>query len=69
MSSLLDVVGQTGASLLGNPAILTRLMAFIVGILLALSNDSIRDRLRRILVLMWIKLKATAGMGVKVSYV
>lgn len=67
--NLTAIVNQLGASLVGNPVMLTRLLAFIMGLILMLSNQTIRLRLRKILAVAWVKLKATAGMGVKVSYI
>lgn len=48
-----------------NPLYLMRTLAFVVVLLLALSNKVVKDRVRR----MMNKVRATAGMGVKVSYI
>lgn len=53
----------------GNPIILMRILAFVVALLLLLSRRDIKDRVRRIMGSGWDKIRATAGMGVKVSYI
>jgi hypothetical protein len=63
------VIDQLSISLQVHPVVLMRLMAFILGLLLMLSSKAIRERLRRILSGSWGKVKATAGMGAKVSYI
>lgn len=69
MSRLRAAVDGLARSLNGNPALLTRLFVFIVGLLLMLGHRGIRQRVQRILAVSWGKLKATAGMGTKVSHV
>lgn len=69
MSNLVGVVEQMGASLKANPLLLMRLMAFILGVIIMFGNQRIRERITRILGTGWAKIKATAGMGVKVSYI
>ncbi|KJZ72194.1 hypothetical protein HIM_08459 [Hirsutella minnesotensis 3608] len=56
-------------SLNGNPALLTRLIVFIIGLLFIIGHRGIRQRMQRILGASWGKVKATAGMGTKVSYI
>jgi hypothetical protein len=52
-----------------NPMVLMRLVAFIASIVLLFSQKNMRERIQRILGNSWNKVKATAGMGVKVSYI
>lgn len=52
-----------------NPIFLLRLMAFVLGLIFMFSSRAIRERVKRIMAAAWGKVKATAGMGVKVSYV
>lgn len=52
-----------------NPFVLYRTIAFIITLLLMLSRRNIREKISRILGASWDKVKATAGMGVKVSYI
>ena len=56
-------------SLQTNPIILLRTLFFLIGLLLALSRQDVRYRIRRITALGWDKVKGTVGMGVKVSYI
>ncbi|KAK4157932.1 hypothetical protein C8A00DRAFT_11300 [Chaetomidium leptoderma] len=51
------------------PYVLLRMLAFVVGLLLLLSRKRIRERIAKILAASWGKVKATAGMGTKVSYI
>ncbi|KAJ5559007.1 peroxin-26 Pex26-Penicillium chrysogenum [Penicillium sp. DV-2018c] len=53
----------------GNPMSIVRTLLFVIGILTAMSQQGVRDRVRRITDSAWQKVKATAGMGVKVSYI
>lgn len=53
----------------GNPMSIVRTLLFVIGILMAMSRQGVRDRIRRVMDGAWQKVKATAGMGVKVSYI
>lgn len=53
----------------GNPMSIVRTLLFVIGILMAISRQGVRDRIRRVTDGAWQKVKATAGMGVKVSYI
>lgn len=53
----------------GNPMSIVRTLLFVIGILMAMSRQDVRDRVRRVTSGAWQKVKATAGMGVKVSYI
>ncbi|KAI1857013.1 uncharacterized protein JN550_013506 [Neoarthrinium moseri] len=69
LSNLRVVIEQLGASFKTNPMLLMRFVAFIVGLLVMFGNQRIRERITRVLGTGWNKVKATAGMGVKVSYI
>jgi len=69
ISRLGAMIDQLRASLNANPAFLFKFMAFIMGLLLMLGNAQLRERVKRILSVFWAKVKGTAGMGVKVSYI
>lgn len=69
IARLRSVIDQLGASFHSNPTLLVRLLAFITGLILMFGHKGIRERVRRILGASWSKIKATAGMGVKVSYI
>ncbi|KAH7162535.1 hypothetical protein B0J13DRAFT_669234 [Dactylonectria estremocensis] len=66
---LRNVIEQLGVSFNANPMLLVRLLAFIAGFILMLGHRGIRERVQRILGASWNKVKATAGMGVKVTYI
>lgn len=69
MEAVREVVLSMSRSLQTNPMILLRTLMFLVGLLLALSRRDVRDRIRRVTASGWGKVKATVGMGVKVSYI
>jgi hypothetical protein len=51
------------------PLLLMQMLAFVVGILVLLSRRDVKERVKRILEKSWTKVRQTAGMGVKVSYI
>lgn len=51
------------------PMILMQLLAFIVGLLVMFSRKDVKERVKRLLAQGWGKVRQTAGMGVKVSYI
>lgn len=63
------IIEQLGHALNTNPALLMRLLAFVMGLVLMLGNKAIRERVQRVLGASWAKVRATAGMGTKVSYI
>ncbi|KAL2263058.1 hypothetical protein VTK26DRAFT_8422 [Humicola hyalothermophila] len=69
LNNLRVLVDELAAAFQTNPYALYRLLAFIVGLLLLLSRKNTRERIARILGTSWAKVKATAGMGTKVSYI
>jgi hypothetical protein len=69
MNRLRIMVEQLSGSLRTNPVLLVRLVAFILGLILMFGTKNIRERLQRVFGSSWAKIKATAGMGVKVSYI
>lgn len=68
ITNLGKVIEQMGASLRSQPMLLIRLIAFIVSLIVVFSRKDLRERIRRIVGSGWNKVKQTAGMGVKVSY-
>jgi hypothetical protein len=44
-------------------------VAFVMGLLLLLSRKKVRERVAKVIGVAWAKVKATAGMGTKVSYI
>ncbi|KAG5990949.1 hypothetical protein E4U43_004156 [Claviceps pusilla] len=69
MGRLQTLFMELAASLNGNPALLMRFMAFLVGFLVMLGHRGLRQRVQQILGVSWNKILATAGMGTKVSYI
>ncbi|OTA91623.1 hypothetical protein M434DRAFT_397140 [Hypoxylon sp. CO27-5] len=69
LTNLRGVIEQMGATFKANPMLLMRLMVFIISLLVMLGKKGIRERLQRIIGAGWNKVKSTAGMGVKVSYI
>jgi hypothetical protein len=51
------------------PMLLMQMLAFVVGILVLLSRREVKERVKMILGKGWLKVRQTAGMGVKVSYI
>ncbi|KAJ5227430.1 uncharacterized protein N7469_007436 [Penicillium citrinum] len=56
-------------SISGNPMSILRTVLLLLGILMAMSRQDVRERIRRITGGAWQKVKGTVGMGVKVSYI
>ncbi|KAK2045644.1 peroxin 26 [Colletotrichum somersetense] len=69
LSRMRSVIDQLGASFKTNPMLLMRLVAFILGLVVMFGQKNVRERIQRVLGNGWNKVKATAGMGVKVSYI
>lgn len=69
LSRVRTLVEQLAMTLNANPAIVTRLLIFIVSFLVMLGHKGLRQRIQKILSASWGKVRATAGMGTKVSYI
>lgn len=52
-----------------NPTALLRFLLFVIAFLLAVSQRQVRERVKRIAGSTWGKVRATVGMGTKVSYI
>ncbi|KKY35478.1 putative peroxin 26 [Diaporthe ampelina] len=63
------MIDRMSVTLHTNPMLLMRLLAFIIGLVVMFGKKNMRERISRILGTSWNKVKATAGMGVKVSYI
>jgi hypothetical protein len=68
-TNLKGIFEQIGGSFKNNPVLLMRFVAFLAGLIIMFGNQRIRQRITRVLGTGWNKVKATAGMGVKVSYI
>ena len=69
MNQFRVIIEQLGHTLNNNPVLVMRLLAFIMGLLLMFGSKGIRQRVQRVFGSSWAKVKATAGMGTKVSYI
>ncbi|EWG44030.1 hypothetical protein FVEG_05246 [Fusarium verticillioides 7600] len=69
ITQLRTIIEHLGSSLNSNPMFLFKFLAFVMGLILMLSNTNIRERVKRMMAVFWSKVKGTAGMGVKVSYI
>lgn len=65
INNLRMLITNMSGSFKTNPLILIKMLAFVVGLLLIMGNQRVKNRLRG----MMNKVRATAGMGVKVSYI
>lgn len=63
------MIRRMGSTVHTNPMLLLRFLAFIMGLVIMFGKKNIRERMARIVGTSWNKVKATAGMGVKVSYI
>lgn len=63
------MIERMSTTLQTNPMLLMRFLVFIMGLILVFGKRNIRERVSRIVGTSWNKVKATAGMGVKVSYI
>ncbi|CAI4211514.1 unnamed protein product [Parascedosporium putredinis] len=68
MQRLQGVIEHLSSTFSTNPVFLMRLMAFVLGIIFMFSSRAIREKVQRIINGAWGKVRQTAGMGVKVSY-
>lgn len=66
LRNLMQYISKTVA---GNPLSFARTLLFMLGLIVALSRENVRERIRRITGSGWQKVKGTIGMGVKVSYI
>lgn len=69
LAMLRNLIQYISQSVTGNPLSFARALLFMLGIIMALSRQDVRERVRRITGAGWQKVKGTIGMGVKVSYI
>jgi hypothetical protein len=69
LNNLQALVHEIAGAFQTNPYVLLRMLAFVIGILLLVSRKKLRERIARVIGVAWGKVKATAGMGTKVSYI
>lgn len=63
------MIERMGMTLHTNPMLLMRFLAFLIGLVLMFGKKNMRERIARLLGNSWNKVKATASMGAKVSYI
>jgi hypothetical protein len=63
------LVRNMAISIEANPTILLKMLLSTLAIIMALSRKDVRERVKRIAGAGWDKIRATVGMGVKVSYI
>lgn len=63
------MIDRMSVTLQTNPMLLMRFLAFIITLIMMFGKKSMRERIARLMATSWNKVKATAGMGVKVSYI
>lgn len=68
-SNVRTMIDRMSVTLQTNPMLLMRLLAFIITLIMMFGKKSMRERITRLMATSWNKVKATAGMGVKVSYI
>lgn len=66
---LRNILQNVKHSVVGNPMAVLRTILFTLGILMALSRQDMRERIRRLTDSSWQKIRGTVGMGMKVSYI
>ena len=69
MSALQHLISNMTEQISRNPMSLLRFVLFLMGLIVALSRQDVKDRLGRLTGAGWDKMKRTVGMGVKVSYI
>jgi len=69
VTNLRKLVESMAGGFKTRPLVLMQMLAFVVGILVLLSRRDVKERVKMILAKGWGKVRQTAGMGVKVSYI
>ena len=69
VTNLRNLVENLAGNFKTRPMFLMQLLAFIVGFLVLISRKDVKERVKRLMAQGWGKVKQTAGMGVKVSYI
>ncbi|KAL9610465.1 MAG: hypothetical protein Q9167_004838 [Letrouitia subvulpina] len=69
LGTLQRLIFNISHSLSRNPLALLRLVLFVVALILTLSRNDVKNRIRRMTETGWYKIRQTVGMGLKVSYI
>ncbi|KAF2008619.1 hypothetical protein BU24DRAFT_402854 [Aaosphaeria arxii CBS 175.79] len=68
-ASMQQAISSTAQSVTTNPMAFFRFVLFLLAFALAFGRRDLRERIKRTLSEMWMKIRRTVGMGVKVSYI
>jgi flagellar biosynthesis GTPase FlhF len=66
---LVRTVKNMASSMSANPLAFLRSLLIVLGFVMALARQDVRERIRRVTGAGWQKVRGTVGMGVKVSYI
>ena len=69
ITNLTKLVGEMAGGFKTRPMFLLQMLTFLIGFLVVISRRDVKERLKRLLREGWGKVRRTAGMGVKVSYI
>jgi len=69
ISNMRKVLEDMAVNFQTRPLFLLQMLAFVIGLVAVLSRKDVKDRLKKIVYSGWMKVRSTAGMGVKVSYI
>ncbi len=69
ISNLRKLVEAMAGNFKTRPMFLLQMLAFLVGFLTVFTRRDVKERIKRIVGNGWTKVRQTAGMGVKVSYI
>lgn len=69
ITNLRKLVSEMVVHFKTRPLFLLQFLAFIIGLVVVLGRRDVKERLNRVLGGAWGRVKSTAGMGVKVSYI
>jgi len=69
VSNLRQLVERMVREFRTNPIVLMQFLTFVVAFLMVFGSRTLRARIKRMLGQGWTKVRQTAGMGVKVSYI
>ncbi|EKD18360.1 uncharacterized protein L3040_006765 [Drepanopeziza brunnea f. sp. 'multigermtubi'] len=69
ISNIQRLVSGMAGNFQTRPLFLMQFLAFLIGFLVLISRQGVKERLKKLIGGAWGKVRSTAGMGVKVSYI
>lgn len=69
ISNLRKVLEDMAVNFQTRPLFLLQMLAFVIALITVFSRRDVKERLKGIIGSGWLKVRRTAGMGVKVSYI